>query len=205
MNELKPQKYKLIVGLGNPDKEHMETRHNVGFDAVDAFGKKYQIELKHDKKLSSWCGKRELAVNGEVYQVILAKPDTYMNHSGIAVNKLLNWYKVNVSSLLIIHDEVALDLGKIRISHGRGPGGHHGVESIIESIGGKQEFTRLRIGVGPDPGGDIRKDYVLGKFTNKEKEILSKVINLTIEAIETLLEQNVEFTMNKYNGVELGA
>jgi peptidyl-tRNA hydrolase, PTH1 family len=160
VNELKPQQYNLIIGLGNPEKEYEGTRHNVGFGVVDRFSEKYQIALTHDKKLSSWCGKANLAVNGVVHQVILAKPDTYMNHSGIAVSKLLNWYKLDISSLLVVHDEVALDLGKIRISNG-----------------------------------------VLDKFTNKEKEILSKVVHLSVEAIETLLEESIEFTMNKYNGV----
>ena len=203
MTDLKPQKFKLIVGLGNPDEEHDSTRHNVGFASLDNFCRKYEITLKHEKKLSSWVGKKDLAVNGILYQVVVAKPDTYMNKSGLAVSKLLNWFKMESSDMVVIHDEVALDLGKIRISAGRGSGGHHGVESIIESIGGSKEFIRIRIGVGPDPGGDVRADYVLGEFTNKETEILSKVINLSIEAIETLLENNIEFTMNKYNGIEL--
>ena len=184
---------KLVVGLGNPGKEYENTRHNIGFRVIDEIAKKYKISLKQEKHLSSWCVKDK--------NFILVKPDTFMNTSGSAVVKLLNWYKLELPDLIVVHDEVALDIGKIRISHGRSSAGHHGIESIIQMTGGKQEFTRLRVGVGPDPGGDIRADYVLGKFINKEKKIMEKVIDVSLEAIEMLLSKDVDFVMNKYNGV----
>lgn len=201
MNELKSQNHKLIVGLGNPGEEYGNTRHNVGFLVVDEFSKKYQIDLKYEKKLSSWYGKKKLAVNGNLYEIIVAKPDTYMNKSGVAVSKLLNWFKLEPLDMIIIHDEVALDLGKIRISFGRSSGGHHGIESIIESIGGTKDFARIRLGVGPDPGGDVRANYVLGKFTSEDTKLLKKVVDLSVEAIETLLVKGEEYSMNKYNGM----
>jgi PTH1 family peptidyl-tRNA hydrolase len=198
-------KYNLFVGLGNPGKEYENTRHNVGFAIIDAFCKKHKIDLKEEKNLSAICGRKKIDDN----EIIIACPTTFMNNSGHAVSKILNWYKIPVvgngrdHSLLVIHDEIALDLGRIRISHGRGAGGHHGIESIINQIGGSKDFTRIRIGVGPDPGGDIRADYVLGKFTNKEKKIFEKVTELSIEAMEMLMKSKVEDVMNKYNGMEV--
>ena len=186
---------KLIVGLGNPGKEYEDTRHNIGFGIIDEITKKYRISLKQEKHLSSWSVKEK--------DFVLAKPDTFMNNSGSAVVELLNWFKLEISDLIVVHDEVALDIGKIRISHGRSAAGHHGIESIIQMTGGKQDFTRLRIGIGPDPGGDIRADYVLGKFTNKENKVIEKVIGISIEAIEMLLNKDVESVMNKYNGMEI--
>ena len=184
---------KLVVGLGNPGKEYENTRHNIGFRVLDEIAERYKISLKQEKHLSSFCSKGR--------NLILAKPDTFMNSSGSAVVKLLHWFKLELSDLIVIHDEVALDIGKIRISHGRSSAGHHGIESIIQMTGGKQDFTRLRIGIGPDPGGDIRADYVLGKFTNKENKVIEKVINVSIEAIEMLLSKDADFVMNQYNGI----
>lgn len=186
---------KLVVGLGNPGKEYNNTRHNIGFRVIDEIAKRYKISLKQEKHLSSFCGKGE--------NLILAKPDTFMNNSGSAVVKLFNWFKLEISDLIVVHDEVALDIGKIRISHGRSSAGHHGIESIIQMTGGKQDFTRLRIGIGPDPGGDIRADYVLGTFTNKENKVIETVISISIEAIEMLLNESAESVMNKYNGMEI--
>ena len=100
-----------------------------------------------------------------------------------------------------MHDEVALDLGKIRISSCRSSAGHHGVESIIQMIG--KDFTRLRIGIGPDPGGDVRKDFVLDKFNKQEQSLLNKIINISCEALETIISKGPEKAMDKFNGLEL--
>ena len=202
---------KLIVGLGNPGKEYEDTRHNIGFGIIDEIAKKYKISLKQEKHLLSLCGRGKIveACHGTPLQAnndfefVIACPQTFMNNSGNAVVKLLNWFKLEISDLIVDDDEVALDIGKIRISHGRSAAGHHGLESIIQMTGGKQDFTRLRIGVGPDPGGDIRADYVLGKFTNKENKVIEKVISISIEAIEMLLNKEVDSVMNKYNGMEI--
>lgn len=109
-------------------------------------------------------------------KVILATPTTYMNLSGLAVSKIANFYKIKAEDILVIHDEVGLDLGTLRLTFNRGAGGQHGVEDIIKSLGNNKKFHRLRVGVGPDPGGDMRADYVLGKFTNKQKQICEEVI-----------------------------
>ena len=194
---------KLIIALGNPGVEHENARHNVGFAVLDAFGEKYKILGKEEKKLSSWYGKEKIEIGKETYEIILAWPTTFMNNSGEAVVKLLNWFKIKHSDLIMVRDDVALNLGKIRINFNSGAGGHHGVESIIQMLEGEQEFTRLRIGVGPDPGGDVRADYVLKKFSSEDEKLVKKVIELSISALETIITKDVGEAMNKFNGVEV--
>ena len=193
---------KLIVGLGNPGAEYDNSKHNIGFAVLDAFGEKHKILGKEKRRLSSWIGKEEVEINGNKYDLILAWPTTFMNNSGEAVLKLLSFYKVKPNDVIVIHDDVALNLGKIRVGFNSGAGGQHGVESIITHIG-NQEFARLRIGVGPDPGGDKRADYVLSKFNEEEKNIVNKVISTSIEAIESIIEKDVGEAMNKFNGLEI--
>ncbi len=194
---------KIIVSLGNPGNEYENTRHNVGFVVLDAFGEKYKILGKEEKKLSSWYGKEKIEIDNQPYEIILAWPTTFVNNSGEAVLKLLNWFKIESSDLIVVHDDVALNLGKVRINFNSGAGGHHGVESIIQMLGDKQEFTRLRIGVGPDPGGDVRADYVLKRFAKEEENLVKKVAELSISALETIITKDVGEAMNKFNGMEV--
>ena len=194
---------KIIVALGNPGNEYENTRHNVGFAVLDSFGEKYKISGKEEKKLSSWVGKEKIEIGNEACEVILAWPTTFMNSSGEAVIKILKWYKIESSNLIVVHDDVALNLGKVRINFNSGAGGHHGVESIIQMLGGEQEFTRLRIGIGPDPGGDVRADYVLRKFLKEENNLVKKVTELSISALETIITKDVGEAMNKFNGIEI--
>ena len=194
---------KIIVALGNPGKEYENTRHNIGFAVLHAFGEKYKILGKEEKKLSSWCGKGNIEIEKESREVVLAWPTTFMNNSGDAVIKLLNWFKIEPKDLIVVHDEVSLNLGKIRINFNSGAGGHHGVESIIQMLGGQQEFTRLRIGIGPDPGGDVRADYVLKKFLKEEEILVKKVTELSMSALETIITKDVNEAMNKFNGMEI--
>lgn len=194
---------KLIVGLGNPGVQYDHTRHNIGFAVLDSFGEKYQISGKQEDKFSAWYGKGNIKIDGRDFHLILAWPSTFMNNSGDAVLKLLGWFKLKPSDLVVVHDEVAINFGKIRISFNSGAGGHHGIESIIQMLGGSQEFTRLRVGIGPDPGGDKRADFVLKKFTDSENKILKQVIELSMQALETLLVKGPEEAMNKFNGIEI--
>ena len=195
--------YKLIIGLGNPSQEYENTRHNVGFAILDSLGEKYQIIGKQEDKLSSWCGKGKVKLNNVDYDLILGWPTTFMNNSGEAIVKLLHWFKLEPKDLIVVHDDVALNLGKIRVSFNSGAAGHHGVESIIQILGGTEEFSRLRIGIGPDPGGDKRADYVLRKFTKDEEMLLKKIIETSIEAIETIITKGPGEAMNKFNGMEI--
>lgn len=186
---------KLLVGLGNPEPRYEKTRHNAGFMFLDQYATKYGATFSNSKNMQAHvCKFRALG-----HDLILAKPTTYMNLSGQAVASILNFYKIEKSNLMVIHDEVALNLGRIRLARGGGSAGNHGIESIMACIGSK-EFNRLRLGVGPDPGGAIRADYVLSNFPAEQQELLMKVLAVSTEAAETWLLHGIQEAMNKYNG-----
>ncbi len=190
---------KVIVGLGNPGSSYEETRHNVGFKAIDLFGTKYGATYKQDKRLLSETAKYK----HQSQDILLVKPLTYMNLSGQAVLAVKNWYKVLLSDILIIHDDVSLPLGRLRLQKNGGAGGQHGVESIIEYLGGSKDFDRLKIGIGPDPGGESRAEYVLSQFDANEQGLLVASLSLAEEAILLWLEKGIDFAMNRCNGKEL--
>ena len=192
----------MIIGLGNHGAKYEGTRHNAGFEVLDKLCGK-----------ENFCGS-PFAVNKRLYSemsranlfaddVWLAKPVTYMNDSGKAALAITKFYKIDLADLLIIHDDVSLPLGKIRIQKQGGAGGQHGVESIIEYLGGNKGFNRLKIGIGPDPGGDTRADYVLNKFSAKERKIVDAVVSEAAEACFSWLTLGVEQTMNVFNGLDL--
>lgn len=177
---------KLIVGLGNPETDYQTTRHNTGFLAVDSLisNTQYPIILKMDKKNNALVGKGEINKK----RVIIAKPLTYMNNSGIAVRALMDFYKIKPADLIVIHDDKDIPLGETRVQTDRGPAGHNGVKSIIEHLG-TQNFTRIRVGVAPAEPNKIKDtgNFVLGKFTAEEKKVLNKVIENVIKKIEQII------------------
>jgi PTH1 family peptidyl-tRNA hydrolase len=189
---------KIIVGLGNPGLSYEGTRHNIGFKVVDLFSTKYGAAFKQDKHLSAETAKYKY----DSQDILLVKPLTYMNLSGQAVVAVKNWYKVELSDILIIHDDVSLPLGKIRLQKHGGAGGQHGVESIIEHFGDQRNFDRLKIGVGPDPGGERRKDYVLSAFLANEQELLLSSLSLADRATLVWLEKGIDVAMNQCNGIK---
>lgn len=175
---------KIIIGLGNPGKEYARTRHNIGFATIDylllninSFG-----NWKHDKKSNAEIAKGEIA--GQ--KVILAKPQTFMNNSGSAVKKLTTDYGLRTTDLLIVHDDLDLPLGTLRLSRGSGSAGHKGVQSIIDALGTK-DFWRLRIGVGSKKG-DAAK-FVLKPFSRIEQMKVKKIIGGVIHLIEIMFEK----------------
>jgi PTH1 family peptidyl-tRNA hydrolase len=163
----------LIVGLGNPGKKYEKTRHNVGFMAID------KLKLLNIKK------------------VILAKPKTFMNESGKEVKKIIKNLKLKIKNLIVIHDDLDLSLGRIKISVNRGAAGHKGVESIIKELGTKN-FIRFRIGI-KSISNFKTQNFVLSKFTKQEEKIVKEVIKKTAEAIEFAIIYGIEKAMNKYN------
>ena len=205
---------KVIVGLGNPGREYEETRHNAGFRLLDRMAEAMNIELKETKSLSSIVGKSGTTASFQGASisdtVLLVKPTTYMNLSGQAVRAVLHWYKIDLlenrprdkHALMIIHDDVSLNLGRIRFQSGRGAGGQHGVESIIEQLGGSKSFERLKIGVGPDPGGDVRGQYLLSKFRPDERELFDKVLDHSLGAVKVWFEKGTEHSANVFNGID---
>lgn len=173
---------KLIVGLGNPGKKYESTRHNLGFMVVDELvvGSKYQVSWEENIKLKSQVAKTD--------DLILAKPSTYMNNSGLSVKLLTTYYKIPTTDLLVIHDDLDLPFGKIRISWGSRGAGHLGVESIIKSLG-TQEFARVRIGIG-HPQPPIRpEDYVTIPFGEEEQKNLGEVISRAVDAVQSYLDK----------------
>jgi PTH1 family peptidyl-tRNA hydrolase len=189
---------KLIVGLGNPDKKYLETWHNLGFIAIDQIAKKYlpesanfKLNKKFKAEISEWNYLEE--------KIVLVKPQTYMNNSGQAVKALMNFYKIKIDDLWIIHDDIDLPLGKIRISHNASAAGHKGVQSIIDEIG-EQGFVRFRLGIQPQTALRLpTEDYVLQKINQEAKVALDDMIQEITSAIEICLMQGVSETMNEFN------
>ncbi len=192
---------KIIVGLGNPGRVYASNRHNLGFMCLNYFARTHGI--KFDKrKAKARIGSGEIAGS----KVILARPQTYMNRSGESVSLLVRKFDINPHDLLVIHDDLDLPLGKIRIRHGGGSGGHKGIESITSCLD-NQDFVRLRVGIGrpsaaagPTTISDADAiSYVLGDFTPDQKQIINQAIPRVSEAILYLLTEDITAAMNRYN------
>jgi len=192
---------KLIVGLGNPGRGHANNRHNIGFVCLNHFAKMQSIRF--DKKQGqARTGSGEVAGS----KVVIAKPQTYMNRSGQSVSLLVDKFNVSPDNLLVIHDDLDLPLGKIRIRQGGSAGGHKGVGSIITELG-SQNFIRIRVGIGrPDKNEGFTEfsddeiiNYVLSDFTSAEKQAITQVIPTVSEAILCLLTEGLVAAMNRYN------
>lgn len=190
---------RVIVGLGNPGANYEETRHNVGFAVLDRLSTIYGGSFQKERHLKGDINK--ITIGQE--PVVLIKPNTYMNLSGESVIATLRWFKVSQSDLLIIHDDVSLPLGRVRLQKAGGAGGQHGVESIIQNLGGANDFNRLKIGVGPDPGGALRASYVLSRFKDSERALWEDVLDLSSQAVSFALAQGIDCAMNKFNGIDL--
>lgn len=190
---------RLIAGLGNPGRGYAHNRHNIGFTCLNHFARTQGIKFD-SKQGRARIGTGE--VSGE--QVVLAKPQTHMNLSGQSVNLLVRRFNISLNNLLVIHDDLDLPLGKIRIRHNGSSGGHKGVESIVSELG-SQEFTRIRVGIGRPAmtATEITEadiiDYVLGDFTPDEARAIAEVIPGVSEAILCLLTEGLTTAMNKYN------
>ena len=184
----------MIVGLGNPGLEYRFSRHNFGFMVLDALAEKWNLPLKKIK-FKAIIG--EDRFNGN--KVVLAKPLTFMNESGRSVAPLLRFYKCPVENMLVIHDDLDLPLGTLRIRPSGSTAGQRGMESITSMIG-TQDFPRVRLGISRPPGQMDPKDYVLKKFLPTEEELKIMVINQAVEAVECFLTDGLMKAMNKYNG-----
>jgi PTH1 family peptidyl-tRNA hydrolase len=184
---------RLIVGLGNPGLEYQWTPHNLGFLAVDEIANRASIRVERPEgKALVGLGK----IAGE--EVILAKPVTYMNLSGISVRELLGKYELGPEAVLVMYDERDLPWSMIRIGKRGRPGTHNGAKSVTSSLG-TQEFTRLRLGCGPDhPVGDLA-EYVLRPMKKAQLEVASEMIATAGDAVEMILKEGIDAAMNKYN------
>ena len=184
----------IIAGLGNPGRKYVGTRHNMGFEALDAVAAKYNISIKKSK-FNALYG--EGSIEGE--KVILVKPQTFMNLSGESIREFKAWHKVEPSQIIIIYDDVSLPVGKMRIRPKGSAGGHNGIKSIIYQLN-TEEFPRIKIGVGsPENPGFVLADYVLGRFTKAEvKELIPMAIK-TADAVGEIIRNGVEKAMSAFN------
>ncbi len=185
---------KILVGLGNPGEQYKWTRHNAGFRMVDRLAEIEKVRLKRKLLCSSWVGSFES--DGE--RVVLAKPKTFMNRSGHAVASLLNRYGMDIDDLIVAYDDVALNLGQLRLRQTGGAGGHNGLKSIIDALGTK-DFCRIRIGVGAPSQGMTMTEYVLSRFATEEQKVVDLAINHSIEMFAAVLSDGVEQTMSVFN------
>ncbi len=191
----------LIVGLGNPGRGYANNRHNIGFMCLNCFARRYGIRFDK-RKCQARIGSGEVAGN----KVVVARPQTYMNRSGEAVSRLVKRFEVGLDKLIVIHDDLDLPLGKIRIRPRGSAAGHKGINSIIAELG-SEDFTRIRVGIGRPPIAESSTEtseadviaYVLSDFTPEEKRVITEAISQVSEAIYCLLTEGLVTTMNRYN------
>ena len=183
----------LIVGLGNPGEEYAHTRHNAGFDTVALLAKRYDVTLGR-KMLQGVLA--EFTADGK--KIVLCEPLTFMNRSGECVAKLLRWYHAEPDHLLVICDDIDLPPGKVRVRRDGGPGTHNGMRSIIETLG-RQDFPRIRVGVGDRPAGEDLADWVLGRCGAETREIMEAAFEKAAAAAADWAENGIESAMQTGN------
>ena len=184
----------VIVGLGNPTAQYEGTRHNAGFDVIDVLAEKYNISVDA-RKCRAFCGKGVIA--GQ--KVLLVKPQIYMNLSGESVGGIVNYYKIDPESdLLVIYDDISLDVGQLRIRKKGSAGGHNGIKSIIAHLG-TTVFPRIKVGVGEKPKNYDLADYVLGHFSKQERELMEEGYEHASDAVEQIVQGEIEAAMNVFN------
>lgn len=187
----------LIIGLGNPTAQYGNTRHNIGFDAIDAIAKKYNI-IMNNKKHKAVYGHGIIAGK----KVILAKPQTFMNLSGESVRSFIDYYKIDAQTqLLVLFDDVSLQIGQLRLRRKGSAGGHNGIKSIIAHLD-SQDFLRIKIGIGKKPEEMDLADYVLGHFSKNERIIMNEAIEKVTEAVDKIVAGDMAGAMNQYNKKE---
>lgn len=184
----------IIAGLGNPGRQYAHTRHNVGFDTIDVLADKYRIDVEN-KKFKAIYGKGII----EGQRVVLAKPQTYMNLSGESIRELIDFYKIDeTSELIVIYDDISMEPGQLRIRKKGSAGGHNGIKNIIAHLG-SQEFLRVKVGVGEKPKGYDLADYVLSRFPSDEREQVEDAMKRAAEAVVKMMTEDVDAAMNEYN------
>ncbi|WDN90553.1 peptidyl-tRNA hydrolase, PTH1 family [Desulfosarcina sp. BuS5] len=184
---------RLVIGLGNPGEQYRKTRHNAGFMVIDAISNTFAIALDK-KKFDAEFGRGSI----EGVEVILVKPQSFMNRSGPPVQKLAAYFKISTQDILVIHDDIDLNLGRLKIKEKGGGGGHNGIKSLINALNGVN-FSRLRIGIGrPNEHMGII-DHVLGRFTSGESEVMELTIARAKEAVVEILCNGIKEGMNRFN------
>lgn len=184
---------KIIAGLGNPGTEYAQTKHNVGFMLVDALAEHLNAPAWKEDFFSAIT---EVRIGGE--KVFLVKPLTYMNNSGEALGPMLSYYKVDVDDLVVVHDDMDIPAGTVRIRKKGGSGGHNGIKSILTHVG-SEDFARVRIGIGRPPAGWTVINHVLAPFSSEDAPKIRAAIDYLLPAAECIVTDGVDLAMNKYN------
>ena len=183
----------LIVGLGNPEKDYSNTRHNMGFDTINKLAKQYEIEVTKSKFKGLYGSGM---IEGE--KVILLKPQTFMNLSGESIKEILQFYKLETEQLIVIYDDMDIEPGKIKIRKTGGPGTHNGMKSVVHELN-TQNFKRIRVGIGKPEGKEELIEYVIGAISEEEKEKLGKGTDFAKEAVIEIIKSGIDIAMNKFN------
>lgn len=183
----------LIIGLGNPEQDYSKTRHNMGFDTINKIAKQHNIEL-NKTGFEGIYGKGE--INSK--DVILLKPQTYMNLSGKSIIKIMNFYKIKPQNIIVIYDDMDVQVGKIKLRKKGGPGSHNGMKSVVSELN-TTEFTRIRVGIGKPIYKNDMINYVLGKIPKEESEKLDQATTIAAEATCEIIQKGIDTAMNKYN------
>ena len=186
----------VIIGLGNPGKDYENTRHNMGYRAIDVLSYDAGIEIKR-RKFHSLIGQGRIAGK----KAVLVKPETYMNRSGIAARESAMWYDVPSQNVIVIYDDIDLPVGAIRIRKSGGPGTHNGMKSVVSELGTK-DFVRIRIGVGAAKSGEDLVDRVIGKVPKSEQALLDEAAREAAQAAYDIIEKGVDIAMNRHNHTE---
>ncbi|MGH2397437.1 MAG: aminoacyl-tRNA hydrolase [bacterium] len=184
---------KLIVGLGNPGSRYRGTRHNVGWEVLERLARKHGIAIEED---TGWAevGRGDIGP----HRVVLARPMTYVNASGMAVQDLRRRYRVKPSDLFLIVDDLDLPLGRLRLRQKGTAGGHNGLRSVIEALG-TDGFPRMRVGIGRPPGKTDAADHVLARFSAEERQMLNDALDRAVEALEVAIVDGIDVAMNRFN------
>jgi PTH1 family peptidyl-tRNA hydrolase len=187
----------LVVGLGNPGKTYEHTRHNVGFMVVDRLAGAHFITVTGKRFFSLW-GRGDIAGN----KVILAKPQAFMNRSGQGVHALMAYFKLAVKDLLVIHDDLDVDFGRIKIVHGGGDGGHRGVQSIHQALG-EDRYARVKLGIGRPRFGEVVEDYVLSPWYEDQRDQIVEIVDSAAAAVTAILAHGLERAMTEFNSKQV--
>ena len=183
----------LVVGLGNPGKEYELTRHNIGFLVLDSLANQTGVEINR----TGFKGFYNDVIFSDK-KLMLFKPQTFMNLSGNAVKEIKNFYKIENQKIIVVHDEIDIELGTLKIKEGGGSAGHNGIKSIIENLN-DNSFKRIRVGIGKPGNQNLVSSHVLSKFSSDEKKIVKQLIENTVDAIKEIIKNGIENAMNKYN------
>lgn len=183
----------LIIGLGNPEPEYANTRHNMGFDTINQIASKYHIALNRTK-FNAIYGIGEIQNN----KVILVKPQTYMNLSGQAVREFVNFYKVANEEIIVVYDDIDIDKGIVKIRKKGGSGTHNGMKSVVQELA-SIDFPRVRVGIGTPEYKNDMVNYVIGHVTKEEQDILQQGVKKATLAVEEIITNGIDIAMNRYN------